>query len=82
MAERIATTPTDDTLARALLACRLDDVHAMTATHRLRKEYQSEPRPIRTVPLQSYELAENSQNEEPLAKLLGLAAWRSPQFSW
>ena len=22
------------------------------------------------------------QNEEPLAKLLGLAAWRSPQFSW
>ena len=64
MAERIATTRTDDTLARGLLACRLDDVHAMTAAHRLRKEHQSEPRPIRTVALQSHELAESSQNEE------------------
>ena len=23
-----------------------------------------------------------TRTEEPLAKLLGLAAWRSPQFSW
>ena len=64
MAERIATTPTDDTLARAVLSCRLDDVHLMTATHRLRTKHQSKPRPIRTVPLQSHELAESSQNDE------------------
>ena len=25
---------------------------------------------------------EIGQQGEPLAKLLGLAAWRSPQFSW
>ena len=32
--------------------------------------------------LQLLDLANNALTGEPLAKLLGLATWRSPRFSW